>query len=534
METCMTRTRAGCNRSAAHSRGDVTGGSARESNDCRRVRDELAQRAAGRLLCLPAQARDIARRCPGLQLAAGSPMARRHGFGCALITIALVAACGSSAADDDDGVDAAGDPGSDAAPGTPDAAPGDNHGTLPDPVTQSGVAYIGQFGTSEVTIVRTDGAEPVAEGTADVGDWVRDMDVDPYHDLLSVVHEGMLTVRIYQLGRPAGSQDAVPTPTMAAELTMPAEHYAIAARFDPPRQRLYVVSTTPLPDTGPVTEYRLYTFDIADPTTPEEIGTAQVFPTAISFGIDYGREILFALDFRNDQLVGYDIAGDELVSLGAPLELKALFPESESNSFAFQARNLVVDMYRNRLYAARSQGIQSELMVLEYPPDVPRGSARYGDFASMSDLTVVPDPFPTQEDPAENPNLFDAYVPAVDQDSGDVFLVADAWSGSAPTAIMVPIGEDMELATACDAFEGFGCWYLFDGDTGPFVHTDTAACVDSAHNVFVGASKDAGDEANPGAIHFYKYDEALATTPWLPSGDTPLKTLSLPVVAVCH
>ena len=32
---------------------------------------------------------------------------------------------------------------------------------------------------------------------------------------------------------------------MAAELTMPAQHFAIAARFDPPRQRLYVVSTTP-------------------------------------------------------------------------------------------------------------------------------------------------------------------------------------------------------------------------------------------------------------------------------------------------
>lgn len=462
-------------------------------------------------------------------------MASRLAVGLAVLSFAFAPACGSSAADDDDdSVDAGSDPVIDAQPGAPDAEPGDNLGTLPDPVTQSGVAYIGQFGTSNVTMVRTDGDEPRAEGTADVGDWVRDMDLDPYHDLLSVVHEGMLTVRIYQLGRPTGPQGDVPAPTFAAELTMPAEHYAIAARFDPPRQRLYVVSTTPSQDPDPITEYRLYTYDISDPTAPQEIGSAQAFPTAISFAIDYGRKVLFALDFRNDELVGYDIAGDELVPLGAPLDLVALFPESEENSFAFQARNLTVDMYRNRLYAARSQGIQSELMVFEYPPDVPRGSARYGDFASMSDLTVVPDPFPTQQDPAENPNLLDAYLPAIDQDSGDVFLVADAWSGTTATAIVAPITEDMQLATACDAFEGFGCWYLYSGDSGPYMRTDTAACVDATHNVFVGASKDSGDEANPGTLHFFQYDAALATTPWLPNGDTPLKTLSLPVVAVCH
>jgi len=432
-------------------------------------------------------------------------MLRSLTVGLSVLSIACACACGSDAADDDDDVvDSGSDPTVDAAPGTPDAEPGDNLGSLPDPVTQSGVAYIGQFGTSNVTIVRTDGATPRAEGTADVGDWVRDMDLDPYHDLLSVVHEGMLTVRIYQLGRPSGTQAAVPTPAMTAELTMP------------------------------VTEYRLYTYDISDPTDPQEIGSAQVFPTAISIAIDYGRKVLFAIDSRNDQLLGYDIAGDELISLGAPLDLVALFPESDSNQMAFQGRNLIVDMYRNRLYAARSQGIQSELMAFDYPPDVPRGSARYGDFAAMSDLAVVPDPFPTQQDPSENPNLLDAFLPLVDQDSGDVFLVADAWSGSTPSAMVVPISAEMDLATACDAFEGFGCWYLYGGDTGSYSRTDTAACVDSAHNVFVGASKAVGDEATPGVIHFFQYDSVLATAPWLPTGETPLKTLSLPVTAVCH
>lgn len=409
-------------------------------------------------------------------------------------------------------------------------------GTLPEPVPQSGVVYLGQFGSNALSVYRTDGELPRPEGTFDVGDWVRDLDLDPANDVLAVAHEASVIVKLYQLGRPASPDAAVPPPELLSQIELPSKHLVTTVRMNPQRARLYVVSTVPV-ESGPVTEYRMFLYDISNPAAPQLLGEPRPFPISMSIAIDAGRSVLFGIDRVKDQLFAFDLAGDELVSLGAPIDLKALFPRADGNSFAFLARNVRVDPWRNRLYAARSQGNQSELIAFSYPSAVPGEGERYSDVATLADLELLDDPFPAT--PNVEPRLMDAFLPIVEPLLGTVFLIADAptppqgMSPALPMAMLAAISDDLQLAAGCGEVQGFGCWYR-SVEEGEHRKTDTAGCVDATNRVVFGASLNPLDTYLSGEAHFFRYDAAGVLTPLKQASGEAIPTAGLGLVAVCQ
>jgi hypothetical protein len=415
--------------------------------------------------------------------------------------------------------------------GCPD--PNGSNGTLPALTDQSGVVYAVHFNSNELIWYRTDGATPRREAELDMGEFSHDSALDPIHDNLYVVHDVAKKVEVYQLARPADAASPTPQPTLLS--TIEFDEGVYFARVNPYRQRLYVLQS--LPGTGgPATEAALFIFDVSDPSAPVIVdGAPHTVPSTASLDIDPVRDLLFLYHGPTGTLHGFDLHGDAVVSLGAELDLEALYPQE--NSYAFQARNLTVDPHSHRIYAARPQGNLSELIAIEYPAAIPTGGATWGEFGSMSDLSVVADPFDVDLPMDQRPHLLDAFTPVPDPRTGALFLVGSSWNGTASTALVVSMPTTIDqLDPGCGAFEGFGCWYRSHSNTTPgtYVPTDGAACTDATHQVFVGTSIDQYDETNPGMLHLFRYDNARNLTVLLPDDGGNISTGALAVAVQCH
>ena len=172
-------------------------------------------------------------------------------------------------------------------------------------------------------------------------------------------------------------------------------------------------------------------------------------------------------------------------------------------------RGLQVLESEHRLYAARAQGANSELIVLDYPGVLPTTTKRYGELADFSESMLIPDFFDIDVPIADRPNLLDAYGPQVDHKLRAVFLPADAYAPeiSFSSAIVVPMTSLSQVAPACGDFEGFGCFYrsYFNGVASAYKATDEASCVNSTHRVYIGTSYDVINEEQQGSVHAYKY-----------------------------
>ena len=428
-------------------------------------------------------------------------------------------------------------------PGTNDVEPQDEGGTpgelLPVP-EQSGVVYLSHYHSEELRYYRVDGDTPKDAGSIDLGSVTKDLALDPHNDLLFVALDQTREVVIYRVSRPESADDEVAEPEELARIDAPGDKVPHFVRVNPRRQRLYVVVSPPFSEKAAkdlVTEYTLLAYDISDPEAPKTIeGSPYTIPVTAEWDLDAGRDLLFVVNFKGKRLHVYDLRGDGFKELeGEPLDLQKLYPEE--NHMAFTPRTLAVDPYRSRLYAARSQADLSELIAFEYPSALPTKSDGYAKLATYSDLQRLDDPFDTEIDSLERPNLLDAFVPMVDLERGYVFLSSGAYAGMHGIRAMVTaMDEDLSLGKGCDDFEGFGCWYqAFDNGKPDYkLVTDGAACVDYTHRVVVGTSYDVGDESLPGNALFFRYEDDLSMTPWLPEDEKLLRAGALPISAVCH
>jgi hypothetical protein len=282
----------------------------------------------------------------------------------------------------------------------------------------------------------------------------------------------------------------------------------------------------------------LHLFDIADIDDPAELGaTVATIPATTSLDLDPARGILFAFHGIPDTLGAYDVVTDDApIELpGSPIDLTALYPRD--NMFAFQARSLTADMHNNRLYAARSQGALSELIVLEYPDPIPGRGQSYGDVASLDESVAIADGFDVSVDIADRPGILDAFTPLPSPTDDLVLMTASAWNGAASTATVLGMqGDPIALAPGCEDHEGVGCFVrsLSGGVPGTSLSTDGAACRDRTHAV-VGATALGDTEAAPGSVVVFDYDLADGTrAPRLPVGGGNLPAAELPVAAICH
>ena len=221
------------------------------------------------------------------------------------------------------------------------------------------------------------------------------------------------------------------------------------------------------------------------------------------------------------------------MQIGAPIDLREAYPDE--NNTAFQPRNLTLDPWNARLYAARSQSALSELIVMDYPDAIPGEGQSYGEVAEFT-LDPIEDPFDLSVDIADRPGILDAYTPLPSPADALVFMTAAAWNGTFSSATLVTMSGEgpLVLEPGCEDHEGFGC-FLRNYDMGTpiaFARTDGAACRDWTHGVVV-TTLLGGAEDEPGQVSFFRYEEDGATAPWLANGDN-LAASALPVAAVCH
>ena len=406
-------------------------------------------------------------------------------------------------------------------------------GTLPRPVAQTGVVYVGHFLSNDLRVYRLDGPTPQAAGTFDLGTFTHDMALDDLNDRLITAHDIVREVRIYDLDRPADADNVAEMPVLRSTITLTTPPRFV--KVDPYHARLFVVADDTRSGTGMV---RFHMFDIEDVERPTELGDGETrIEATTSIEVDVARGIMFAFHGISDTLGAYDVVtGDTPLALpGSPITMTALYPED--NQFAFQARNLTVDVYNNRLYGARSQGALSELIVLEYPADIPGTGESYGDVATLDDIVVIPDGIDLAIDIADRPGILDAFTPLPSPNDDLVLMLASAWNGAASTATVIGMtGDPIVLAEGCGDHEDFGCFLRsYTGDVaGSHLRTDGAACRDLTNGVVV-ATAVALPEDEPGSVVMFRYDATDGTMAVaLPMGGGNLPASALPVGAVCH
>jgi hypothetical protein len=444
------------------------------------------------------------------------------------LLLSLLAVTGAACASGDDGGGGDDDRGDD--DGDDDGGPG----FIPEPVPESGVVYAAHYASDALTSLRIDRDPPEAGPSITLAAPTHDLILDPVHDLLVVVSDVAKTATIFQLDRPTSASDEIDAPVERGAITF--DDTPLFAAIDPVRQRLYVV--TMATSVGPpVTEMKVHPYDLTDPDAPGRLASEPwTIPVSTSFTLDVARRVLFLVGSTDDKLYGYDLVGDDGFEPlpGDPIDLTTLFPED--NATAFQARGLTVDVARNRLYAARSQGTLSELIALDYPADLPDEGARYGELAGLGDVTVVPDPFVVSDPIGERKDLWDAYVVGLDLVRGAVFASTDAYNGSIQTAMVTAFAPDLgSVGPGCEAVEGFGCWLRehTGGTPGDYLRTDGALCVDAEHQRVVASSLGAVED-DPGKLHVFGYDDDLAMTEILPAGGGDVAASALPISLVCH
>ncbi len=403
---------------------------------------------------------------------------------------------------------------------------------LPAVPTQSGVAYLAHYDGPMLQYFRTDGDHPTEEGSLDLGADTHNLELDPYNDLLFAVSHMAKTITIFKLSRPSGPSDPVVAPEELAVIETPL--LPMFAKVNPHKKRLYVVAAK---DDGSVeSTFSLLAYNIEDPAQPSELsGSPFTIEATSALAIDAPREVLFVVGLVTDKLHIYDLHGDTLTALpGDPVALLDLFPQ-ESESL-FQARSLVTDPFRNRLYAARAQALFSELIIFEYPADLPTASAGYGEMASHSDLTLIDDPFDVDLGMDDRPHILDAHTPAVDYERGGVMLSTSTYSEYTATGLLTAIKPDMSLGVGCDAFEGFGCWIRqYSGtEAGAYIGTGGALCVDYTHKVVVTTGLDPDRDSSIGYLQMFQYEDDMSMTPILPAEGGNLQTGRRVISAVCH
>lgn len=424
----------------------------------------------------------------------------------------------------------------------------DNMGTVPEPPVQSGVAYLAHWhtaagGEDKLIWYRTDGEAPYLEGEMDVGNPTQGMALDPVNDLLALVSDVGKTITLYKLSRPTSVGEPIVAPVEVGSFEYGDAGIPVAVFFSPLQHRVYISVS---PNGAEMERHDLYAYDTksSDDVNDESWlrpidGWPKAAPIAIRHETDSARGLLFVSGLRDDKLHVFDLSDDGLTPLdGGAIDLAAEFPvpEGMTTQAAFQARQVRVDPWRNRVYVVRSQGAFSEMMAYSYPADVPRFGAKYGDFAGTADFQKISDPFDLTVPLEERPNLLEGYDTDIDVNTGAVFMSADAWNGTASTALIAGFSSDLQsLAVGCNEHEGFGCFvrYVSDDVASGYQRTDGSMCTDSTHNVVVATSV-ATDETEPGLAHFYKYDQSLGMTRWNPETGRSLVASSLPVGAVCH
>ncbi len=434
-------------------------------------------------------------------------------------------------------------------PQRPDGAPPDNMGVVPDPIPQSGVVYLAHWhteagGQDKLIWYRTDGATPRMEGEMDLGNPTQGMALDPVNNLLAFASDVGKNIVLYKIARPSGVDDPVIAPVEVGSFEYGDAGVPVAVFFSPYQRRVYI-SVSPT-GAGVGEDHDLYAYDISasDDITDESWlnpipGWPHKVPVSVYHATDSARGLLFIAGLVDDKLHVYDLNDDGLTPLpGDPLDLASLYPvpDGMTSQTGFQAREVRVDPWRRRVYVVRSQGILSEMMAFEYPADVPRFGAKYGDFAGMSDFQRISDAFDLNIASDQRPNLLDGYVVDIDEGSGAVFMSADAWNGTASTALVANFDASLQnLGVGCDEFEGFGCFvrYVSGNTPGTHLRTDGALCVDSAHQVVVATSV-APSEMDPGQAHFFKYSADLSMQRWNSEAGGGLLASSLPVEAACH
>jgi len=467
-------------------------------------------------------------------------------IGAALLLLCMAAAaCGSSdspGAGTSGGVDAGTGGDTDAGP------PPDNQGVVPDPIVQSGVTYIAHWhteagGQDKLMWYRTDGDAPRFEGEMDVGNPTQGMALDPVNDLLALVSDVGKSITLYKLSRPASPSDPVVAPAEVGRFEYGDAGIPVAVFFSPYQHRVYIAVSPP---GGVFDNNDLYAYDTtsSDDVSAESWlrpidGWPYQVPVSVRHAVDSARGLLFVSGLKDEKLSVYDLSDDGPAPIpGGAIDLAAEdpVPTGLTTQVGFQAREVRVDPWRHRVYVVRSQSIFSEMMAYEYPDDVPRFGAAYGDFASTSDFQKISDAFEVNKPIDERPNLLDGYDVDIDVNSGAVFMSADAWNGTSSTALIANFSPSLQdLGSGCSEHEGFGCFVRYVANDAPsgYQRTDGAMCTDSAHNVVVATSVET-NETDPGLAHFYKYQDDLSMTRWNPASGRTLRASSLPVAAVCH
>ncbi len=431
---------------------------------------------------------------------------------------------------------------------TPDFGPGvdvgpGNYPALPTSlpaVTHAGVVYVSHYHTSDLRIVRIDGVTPVSLPSYELGVPGDDLALDPDNDRLFVAKFASRSVEVLQLSRPSSPTAPVSAPVPLANILL--AEIPLLVRHDRALNRLYVFMA---PDTGAgelLSTFHLSIYDMSNPSQPVLRNPAPYnVPVTTAVAIDPLRQILFlyervsATDAR--YLHVFDLLSPNMAEVpGAPLNLNSMFPQTNNTSMSF--RGFTVDENQHRLYGARAQGANSELVVIDYPGALPTTTQRYGDLTNMALATVVPDFFNVDLPPESRPNLLDAFGPHIDRQLGAIFFSASAWAAdvSFKHAIVVPMTSALQPVPACGDFEGFGCFYrgYANGSVVGYKASDEAACVDSTHRVYVGSSYDVSNEVDPGSLHLFRYEPTLSMTPWLEADGGNPTAGGLPINAICH
>lgn len=426
--------------------------------------------------------------------------------------------------DEGGGKDVNGDPGQPSGSCLPTAPP-----------DQAGVAYIAHFLSTELRIYRLDGPKPVAEAPLETGGYSHDLALDAHNDLLFQVQDVGRKVQIYRVYRPSRAGSFIPAPFKVSEIPFGDDTPRFAVT-DPLRKRLFVVADPPLGD-GVLEKHLLYVYDLSDPATPvPAAGSPMEIPVTTTLALDALIGALFMVGLTDDNLHLYDVSGTGPMPtvLGNPLSLVALYPQE--NQFTFQARNLTLNPWKGRMYAARAQSALSEVIAFDYDPSPATTGAPCPELPLPAGLGHVSDFFDVDKPVEDRPNLLDAFQVVPEPGTGNTFLVANAWNGTASSSLVIPLDPQLSPATGCADWEGMGCWYRswFNGNPGFHQVTDGAACLDRSHRVFVGSTYDVYNEEDPGSVLFFHYQEDLTMTPWLADGDKTLAAGSLPVAAVCH
>ena len=404
-------------------------------------------------------------------------------------------------------------------------------GTVPPTPRSNGLVFVSHFYEDAITgrnllqWYRADKTSPEFLGEMDVGATTHSMALDKENELLAVISDTSRKVTLYNLNGTAAGE--VPLVLSSIDFF---DEIPLFADFDSDSNRLYV-SASPTDVSGLTTNNSLYVYDTSNPNAPQPIsGSPFNIPVTASWGVDPFRNVLWLVDFRENELLGYDLLENGIEEIpGGAIRLTELYPEE--NQASFQARDLTIDPWRNRIYAARSQGALSELIAIDYPSDVPDAGQRYGSLVSMTSLKKVEDAIDVSLPTDNRPTLLDGYEVALNESTGEVFVSGLSWNGRAASGAIVAYNRGLDgFAGGCEPTGGQGCWIETFTEVGStFKQTDGAFCVGD----MVAATSISSPETDPGFMHFFAKDENGQFEQVLNSQRENFRASSFPISAVC-